>query len=112
MELLKMLNLFVRFMLELCILVVFSFWGFKTGTQGLMKVVLGVGSPVLLAVIWGTLLAPKAVARLPEPWLSMLELVIFGLATWALHSTGKASLSIALGSIYVVNKILMIVWKQ
>lgn len=112
MEFIKMLNLLVRFALELCVLVILGYWGFTTGNQGLSKVLLGVGAPLVFAGVWGTFLAPKATMRLSQPWLTLLELVIFGVAGWALYSTGKISLAAVFGVIYIVNKILMFIWRQ
>ena len=112
MELLKLINIGLRFLLELCILAIFGFWGFKTGTGTFVKILFGIGSPILFAVVWGTFLAPKSSMRLDEPWLFMLELAIFGLAGWALHSTGRVNLTITFGVIYILNKILMVIWRQ
>lgn len=112
METIKLLNLGIRFLLELCILVIFGYWGFKTGSSTLIKFLLGLGSPILFAVVWGTFLAPKSSMRLGEPWLFLLELVLFALTIWALYSTGKVNLTAAFSVIYVLNKILMIIWKQ
>lgn len=112
MPLLKMLNLLVRFLLEICILVIFGYWGFQTGSNPLMKFLLGLGAPILFAAIWGAFLAPKSWRRLDEAWLSLLELVIFALTCWALYSTGKVDLTVTFGGIYILNKILMIIWRQ
>ncbi len=112
MEAFKLLNLGIRFLLELCILIIFGYWGFKTGSNVFMKFLLGIGSPILFAVVWGTFLAPKSSMRLDEPWLFLLELVLFALAAWALYSTGKVNLTISFGVIYLLNKILMIIWRQ
>ena len=112
MDAIKGLNLGIRFLLELCILVILGYWGFKTGGQTLTKILLGIGSPVLFAVVWGTFLAPKSSMRLHEPWLFLLEIVIFGLATFALYKVSGRPLTISFGVIYVLNKILMIVWRQ
>ncbi len=112
MQMFKMLNLLVRFLLELCILVIFGHWGFQTGGNRLMKFLLGLGAPILFAVVWGTFLAPKSARRLDEPWLSLLEFVIFALTCWALYSTGKVDLTVAFGGIYILNKILMVIWRQ
>lgn len=108
----KMINLLVRFLLELCILAIFGYWGFKTGGSTFMKFLLGLGAPILFAVVWGTFLAPKSPMRLHEPWLFLLELVVFGLTCWALYSTGKVDLTVAFGGIYILNKILMVIWRQ
>lgn len=112
MEAFKLLNLGIRFLLELCILIIFGYWGFKTGSNVFMKFLLGLGSPVLFAVAWGTFLAPKSSMRLGEPWLFLLELVLFALAAWALYGTGKVNLTVTFGVIYILNKILMIIWRQ
>ncbi len=112
MQIFKMINLLVRFLLELCILAIFGYWGFKTGENAFMKFLLGLGSPALFAMVWGAFLAPKSPKRLDEPWLFLLELAVFGLACWALYSTGKINLTVAFGGIYVFNKILMVIWRQ
>lgn len=108
----KMINLLVRFLLELCILAIFGYWGFQTGSNTFMKFLLGLGAPILFAVVWGTFLAPKSPMRLHEPWQFLLELIVFGLACWALYSTGKVDLTVAFGGIYILNKILMVIWRQ
>jgi hypothetical protein len=112
MEPLKLINIGLRFLLELCILVTFGYWGFRTGTGTFSKILLGIGAPILFAGVWGTFLAPKSTMRLNEPWLVLLELVIFALTGWALYSTGKTNLAITFGVIYILNKILMIIWRQ
>ncbi len=113
MESLKLLNLGLRFLLELCILVIFGYWGFKTGGNStLLKFLLGMGSPILFAAVWGIFLAPKSSMQLGEPWKFLLELIVFGLTGWALYSTGKTNLTITFGVIYLLNKILMIIWRQ
>lgn len=112
MELIKLINIGLRFLLELCILAIIGYWGFKTGDSAFMKFLLGLGGPVLFAVVWGTFLAPKSPRRLDEPWLFLLELVIFGVTCWAFYSTSKTNLTLAFGGIYILNKILMVIWRQ
>jgi len=111
-ELLKMINLGLRFLLELCILVIFGYWGFKTGRGIFNRILLGIGAPVLFAVVWGTFLAPNSPLRLVEPWLFLLELVIFALAGWVLYRTGKVKLTLTFSVVYILNKILMVIWRQ
>src|SRR5436190_19424067 len=92
MNILKSINLAVRFLLELCALVALGFWGFHTGHGAIAKIALGIGAPLLMAVVWGALLAPTATRRLHEPWRVLLECVIFGLAAAGLVAAGRPAL--------------------
>ena len=40
-----MINLGIRFLLELCLLTVVGYWGFKTGSGWFLKILLGIGTP-------------------------------------------------------------------
>ncbi|MCB0130572.1 MAG: YrdB family protein [Caldilineaceae bacterium] len=112
MELIKLGNMGLRFALELCLLLIFSYWGWRTGETTLTKALLGMGGPVLVAAVWGVLLAPKSATRLPAPWLFLLEIGLFGLAVWALARTDRTNLAAAFGGIYLLNKVLMLLWRQ
>ena len=63
MEILKFINIGLRFLLELCILAIFGYWGFKTGSNLFMKFLLSLGAPILFAVLWGVFLAPESSMR-------------------------------------------------
>jgi hypothetical protein len=69
-ELIKGANLFLRFLLELCALGALGYWGFKTGSATLTKVVLGVGAPLVaaVAVVWSTFLSPRVPIQLHWGW--------------------------------------------
>jgi hypothetical protein len=73
----KTANLALRFLLELCALVALGYWGFKTGGGLITKLALGIGAPLLAAVVWGTFLAPRA--AVPTPGLLRLVLELGGL---------------------------------
>jgi quinol-cytochrome oxidoreductase complex cytochrome b subunit len=64
MDAIKSLNVAVRFLLEICVLVSVGYWGFKTGSGWFLKILLGIGAPFLIAIIWGTFGAPKAANHL------------------------------------------------
>ena len=108
----KTANLALRFLLELSLLAAFGYWGFRTGPSPVMKVVLGIGLPILVAVIWGVFLAPASARRLADPARLIVELVIFGAAVAALYSAGQPYMALALGLVYVVNRVLLSIWKQ
>jgi Protein of unknown function (DUF2568) len=63
---LKGLNLGVAFLLELAALAAFGYWGAQAGGGTLGKIALAVGAPLLVAVVWGLFLAPKAVLQAPS----------------------------------------------
>jgi hypothetical protein len=112
MDRIKMFNLSVRFLLEIALIVIFGYWGFKTGSSTLMKIVLGIGAPILFAVVWGAFLAPKSSLRLHEPWLFLLEIFVIGLAAWSLYQTSRTLMPITFVIIYMINKMLLVIWKQ
>lgn len=109
---LQTINLAVRFFLEICALFVAGYWGFKTGSSGWMKGLLGIGIPLVLAVLWGLMGSPKAPIQLAVPFRFFLEAVVFGLPLLFLISLGKINFAWIYGVIVVINRILMWVWDQ
>ncbi|WP_157075934.1 YrdB family protein [Neobacillus fumarioli] len=75
------IHLAIRFILEICALVSLGYWGFHTDQGYMVKVLLGIGSPLLLAIIWGTFVSPKASIPVRGMKRLCLELIIFGIAT-------------------------------
>jgi Protein of unknown function (DUF2568) len=112
MDILKSSNLALRFLIELGALAAVAYWGVHTG-QGLpLKIALGVGALLLLAVVWGTFVAPRAAVRLPRPTTFVLGLVILELAALALAIAGQRPLAIAYAVIVALNAVLLLAWQQ
>lgn len=112
MELVKTLNLGVRFLLEILALVIFSFWGLHVTNQVVMKIVLGMGIPILVAAIWGIFGSPKAPYALSGFSRVLLEVVILGLAALALFYTGKHFTAYIFGLLVLINLFLIKIWNQ
>jgi len=112
MNLLKMTNLAVRFLLELSMLAAVGYWGFVTQSAWLWKILLGIGLPLLIAILWGTFLAPKATRPLRGLPFYALELTLFALGALALFAAGQPTLGWVYTVVLVVNTILLAVWKQ
>ncbi|WP_338448428.1 YrdB family protein [Niallia oryzisoli] len=109
---LKNINLVIRFLIELCALASLGYWGFITGKGIVAKFFLGIGAPVILAVIWGAFGSPKAAVKLSLPFHLLLELIIFGIPALALYAAGKPQLAWIYGFCVVLNRTFMFIWKQ
>ena len=105
-------NLALRFILELCALGAVGYWGIYTGNGKIMKIVLGIGSPILLGVVWGVFGSPNAAVKLTMTWHILLEMIVFGIPAVALYFTGKPQIAFIYGMVVVINRILMAVWNQ
>jgi ABC-type Na+ efflux pump permease subunit len=77
-----------------------------------MKIILGIGGPLLIALVWGVFGSPNAMVKLSMPMHLLLELIVFGLPAIALYTTGKPKLAWIYGTYVIVNRLLMFVWKQ
>jgi hypothetical protein len=112
MGMIKTTNLALRFILELCALGALAYWGFHNGQGLALKILLGVGAPLLAAVVWGVFVSPRAARPVPGPVRLLLELLVFGGAALALAAAGQGALGLALFAIYAINRLLMTIWKQ
>ncbi|MEH7308638.1 YrdB family protein [Neobacillus drentensis] len=112
MEGLKLFNIGVRFLLEILVLIILGFWGFKVSQGTILKIIVGIGLPLLIAVIWGLFGAPKATYLLSGFPFLLLEIVVFGLPVIALLSLEKQALAFIYGLITVINLVLMKIWDQ
>lgn len=110
-SLIKVLNLALRFSLELFALGSLAYWGAQTG-KGVMRVLLAIGAPLIIATVWGVFGSPRSQVQLSMSMHIMLELLVFGLPSVALYATGKHSLAIIYITIAIINRILMYMWGQ
>jgi hypothetical protein len=99
-------NLTVAFLLELCALAALGYWGVKTGSGPLTRTALGVGAPLLAAVLWGLFAAPRAPVSIPLVKVAV-QLLVFGAAALALYATDHRALAAAFAVLVVVNSLLV-----
>jgi len=111
-EVIKAANLALRFLLELCALGALGYWGFKTGGVLITKIGLGIGAPLVAAVVWGVFVSPRAPVALPGPLSLILQALVFGSAAAALAYAGHHSLALLFVAVVVINAILMYAWGQ
>jgi uncharacterized protein DUF2568 len=111
-SLLKTANLALAFLLELLMLAAFGYWGFQASTETVVKIILGVGVPLVVVLIWGMFLAPRATRRLERIPRMLAELTIFGLAALAVAAAGRPDLAILFAVVVVLNQALLYLWQQ
>lgn len=71
---------------------------------------LGFLAPAVVAVVWGTLLAPRRRIDWPKPARFALELAVFAVAALGLWATGQETLAIVLAAVALVSGILNYLW--
>jgi len=97
----------LRFLLELTLLVALGYWGFTAPDGVLLKLLLGLGAPIVAAVAWGLFVSPKAAVRLPASVVVGLELALFGAAAAALYVAGQQTLAVALAVAAVAQRAVL-----
>jgi hypothetical protein len=110
--LVKDINLAVRFLMELCVLASLGYWGYWAGNGLLLKWVMVIGAPLVAAIVWGMFVAPKASIAVSGWMHLLLEFLVFAAGVLALYKTNQITLSIIMAIVIILNKILLIVWKQ
>jgi hypothetical protein len=108
----NMINLVVRFLLELAALYVFGRWGWQTN-EGFLRYVLMIGLPLLAATLWGVFRVPgdasangNAVVAVPG-WVRLLfEIAFFSFATYCFFATGLQNAGGAFGIVTLLHYIL------
>jgi hypothetical protein len=89
-----------------------GYWGFKTHSGWPMKIIFGIGLPILIAVLWGLFIAPRATYPLRGISYLAVELILLGSGALALFTSGQPNLGWAYVIILVLNTVLIMVWKQ
>ncbi|MBG0561108.1 YrdB family protein [Actinoplanes aureus] len=100
----RMINLGLRFVLELCALAALAYGGWHTPGPVWSRILAAIGLPVLAAIVWGRWVAPKASHPLPDPLRLIPEWLVFGGGTVALIVTGHPLLAALLAVLAAVNR--------
>ncbi|MFC6083188.1 YrdB family protein [Sphaerisporangium aureirubrum] len=105
-------NAALMFFLELGVYGAVGYWGFTAGPTWWLKVLAGIGGPVLFAVVWALFGSPKAPVPLHGPGRAALEIVWFGGGVAAAFAAGLLTTSMVFAALFAVNALLRIVWDQ
>ena len=103
------LNLAVRFLLEIIILIAFTYWGWHL-TGGWLRYIAAAGLPSVAAALWGVFRIPNdpkpAPVAIPGIIRLLLEWGLFGLAVWALYDLGYVRSALIIGIIVVLHYVI------
>jgi hypothetical protein len=88
-----------------------GYWGW-TQHDGWLRFILVAGLPILVAVIWGVFAVPNDPGRsgktvvATQGWIRLiLELTIFGCATWAFFDSGHPIVGMIFGIVVILHYI-------
>ncbi|MGW5682533.1 YrdB family protein [Nonomuraea sp. NPDC003754] len=108
-------NLALMFFLELGVIGAVGYWGFTAGSSWALRLLLGLGAPVLFGVLWGLFAAGGgANATYPLTGIArgLFEVAWFGGGALALYAAGALTPAAVLGAAFVVNGVLRLLWHQ
>ncbi|PPH27837.1 4-amino-4-deoxy-L-arabinose transferase [Rathayibacter sp. AY1F9] len=98
-------NAILRFLLELVALATFALWGFASWDLP-WNIVLGIGAPVVAALVWALFLSPRAVLAIDIYGRSLIELLVMGAAALAWLDLGQPVVAIVFGVLAVVSGVI------
>jgi hypothetical protein len=112
MNVLRVGNLALRFLLELSALAGVAYWGGTTATGRVSRIGLAIALPSIVAVVWALFISPKA--RIPTGAFgrAFLVLIVFLLAAAAFWSRDRTALAMIYGSLALISSVLILVWPQ
>jgi hypothetical protein len=104
MQAIKGLALGARFLLELCALAALAYWGFGRDASWPARVALGLGAPLLAALVWGAVVAPKARFKLGRPARAGCEALVWCAGVVALWLAGQHALALVFAVVIVADR--------
>jgi len=111
-EIIKSLNLGLRFLLELCLLASLFIASINLINNSILRWTAAVCLTVLAASIWGIFVAPKSQHLLDLPYRLFVELILYSLATFMLYKAGYPKIAVVFIGVVIINKLLLLIWKQ
>ena len=96
----------VRFALELALLAgaATAAWRLLPGGAGWLAAIAAV---IVIAVLWGLFLSPKAIVDIRRAGRMILETVLFGAVAAALWATGLGGFGVTLAGVWILDRIAL-----
>ncbi|HEY9227856.1 MAG TPA: YrdB family protein [Gemmatimonadaceae bacterium] len=109
---LRVINLGVRFLLELAALAIFGYWGATLAAGVVLRTTAAVVLPLAVAVCWGIFISPKA--RVPTGRLGRagLGLLVFLAAAAALYTRGHVAPAATFAVVAVASSVILYILPQ
>lgn len=104
---LRIINLGVRFLLELAALAAFGYWGATVRAPGAIRALLAIGIPLVVALLWGLFISPKARYSTGRPGQVGLGLVVFLASSLLLRERGHVAMSDVFTMTAVISSLLL-----
>jgi len=112
MQIIKLINQVVAFLLEIAMIIAIGYWGFHQGRTSLTKYSIAIVLPIVAIILWGFFAAPKSEYRLAFPLRIVFELCLFAIASFLLYQTGNSKLATWFAVIALTNEIVAYFFKQ
>ena len=112
MQLIKTLNLGLKFLIEIFMLAAFAYFGWKITRITIVKYALPVLLLIVVILLWSRFAAPRSATRLPFAKRVAFGIVLFLLAAIALFLAGQPTLALVFAIIVLVCETGTIVWRQ
>jgi hypothetical protein len=104
---LRLINLGVRFLLELGALAAFSYGGATARASGALRAALAVILPLIVALLWGLFISPNARYSTGRAGQVGLGVIVFLAAALLLRERGHATVAAAFAATAVVSSLLL-----
>lgn len=104
-NMLKIINLALVFLIELIMFGSFAYFGFQKGNGLFQKYGFAIILTLLAVVLWAYWASPKSGNRLKMPYLAIFRLSLFLLASYFLYRCGHANFALILAIFSTVTQI-------
>lgn len=101
-------NLAFRFVVELGGVLALGYWGATMPSGTAVRVLLGLGAPLIMIVVWSLVAAPRAASGLTPTQRDLAGTALLLLAAAALAAAGRPQAALVFGAVIVVNVALLL----
>ncbi|MGW0212440.1 YrdB family protein [Streptomyces sp. NPDC003233] len=105
-------NELLAFVVELAALACLSWWGFVVSHDQALRILLGVGTPLLAMVLWSLFAAPRARLRPRLSLVLVVKAAVLGGGAAALYGVGHPGAAVAMTVVVVANTAMAEIFRR